>query len=156
MLKAAYDIGPVKKGDLFYYAHMDRTSSLPVGTKIRAGQQIGVVGDTGEGPEVTWGNFPPHLHFGWYDASGARTNLESGAMNPCPLLLWFEENGGAVSGGTNAAYCEAPQDASLAPSTDGDHRPVSYSPGTNPDLDAGDANDARSGPVLGQGRRPHD
>jgi len=34
MLKAAYDIGPVKKGDLFYYAHMDRESALLVGTKV--------------------------------------------------------------------------------------------------------------------------
>ena len=57
---------------------MDKQSALPVGTKVRAGQQIGIVGDTGEGREVTRGNFPPHLHFGWYDTSGTRTHLESG------------------------------------------------------------------------------
>jgi murein DD-endopeptidase MepM/ murein hydrolase activator NlpD len=58
---------------------MEEESALEVGTKVRAGQQIGVVGDTGEGREATRGKFPPHLHFGWYDAGSAdsRTNLES-------------------------------------------------------------------------------
>jgi murein DD-endopeptidase MepM/ murein hydrolase activator NlpD len=89
MLEAASDAGPIEEGDLFYYAHMKEESALKVGTKVRAGQQIGVVGDTGEGREATRGKFPPHLHFGWYDAGSAdsRTNLESGAMNPYPLLL---------------------------------------------------------------------
>ncbi|QIN79480.1 peptidoglycan DD-metalloendopeptidase family protein [Rubrobacter marinus] len=111
MLEAAYDVGPIKKGDLFYYAHLDRESSLPVGTEVRAGQKIGTVGDTGEGPEVTRGKFPPHLHLGWYDAelSEDRSEAESGAMNPYPMLLWLERNGGAVSGGTDAAYCQAPR-----------------------------------------------
>ena len=36
MIEAAYDVGPVEKGHLFYYAHMDRESVLPVGaSKIR-------------------------------------------------------------------------------------------------------------------------
>ncbi len=87
MLKVAYDAGPIKEGDLFYYAHMDEASTLPIGTKVRAGQKIGTVGDTGEGPEVTRGKFPSHLHLGWYDGSGDRTTLKSGAMNPYPLLL---------------------------------------------------------------------
>ena len=29
MLQAAYDAGPIKRGDLFYYAHMDEKSALP-------------------------------------------------------------------------------------------------------------------------------
>jgi murein DD-endopeptidase MepM/ murein hydrolase activator NlpD len=146
MLEAAYDIGPIEKGDLFYYAHMDRKSALPIGTKVRAGQQIGVVGNTGEGPEVTQGEFPPHLHLGWYDTSSAsdRTNLKSGAMNPYPLLLWLEENGGAVTGGTAAAYCKAPQE------------PIPALPGARPDLDTGDAYDARPSPVIGESEDHHD
>jgi murein DD-endopeptidase MepM/ murein hydrolase activator NlpD len=40
MLEAAYNTGPIKKGDLFYYAHMNKESALPIGTKVRAGQQI--------------------------------------------------------------------------------------------------------------------
>jgi murein DD-endopeptidase MepM/ murein hydrolase activator NlpD len=143
MLEAAYDVGPIEKGDLFYYAHMDQKSTLPIGTKVQAGQQIGVVGDTGEGPEITQGKFPPHLHLGWYDTSSAsvRTNLKSGAMNPYPLLLWLEENGGAVTGGTDAAYCKAPQG------------PTPDLPGVRPDLDPGNAYDTRPSPIIGEGRQ---
>ncbi len=107
MLKAAYDVGPIKEGDLFYYAHLEEKSMLPVGSKVRAGQKIGTAEDTGEGPEVTRDRFPSHLHLGWYDGSGERSTLESGAMKPYALLLWLERNGGAVSGGTDVSYCEA-------------------------------------------------
>jgi len=143
MLEAAYDAGPIQEGDLFYYAHMEEESALKVGTKVRAGQQIGVVGDTGEGREATRGKFPPHLHLGWYDAGSAdsRTNLESGAMNPYPLLLWLEEYGGSITGGMDASYCEAPQEES-----------VPNSSGTTPDLDTGDRNDARPSPVVERNR----
>ncbi len=143
MLKVAYDAGPIKEGDLFYYAHMDEASTLPIGTKVRAGQKIGTVGDTGEGPEVTRGKFPSHLHLGWYDGSGDRTALKSGAMNPYPLLLWVEQNGGAVSGGTNVSYCEAPQGPVPKPSTGESSWPASDSPDATPDLDTGDPNDPR-------------
>lgn len=145
MLEAAYDAGPIKKGDLFYYAHMDEESTLKLGTKVRAGQQIGVVGDTGEGREATRGKFPPHLHLGWYDTGSAdsRTDLESGAMNPYPLLLWLEAYGGAVTGGTGASYCEAPQGS------------VPDSTSTSPDLDTGDVNDARPSPAVEESRQDH-
>ena len=91
MLEAAYSVAPIEKGDLFYYAHMDRESSLPVGAEVRAGQRIGTVGDTGEGPRVTRGKFPPHLHLGWYDAGPSKehSEAESGAMNPYPLPAWL-------------------------------------------------------------------
>ena len=143
MLEAAHDAGPIKEGDLFYYAHMEEESALKVGTKVRAGQQIGAVGDTGEGREATRGKFPPHLHFGWYDAGSAdsRTDLESGAINPYPLLLWLEEYGGSITGGTDASYCEAPPE-----------EPAPNSSGTTPDLDTGDGNDARPSPVVEQNR----
>jgi len=152
MLKAAYDIGPIQKGDLFYYAHLNEESALPIGARVRAGQQMGLVGDTGEGPEGTRGKFPSHLHFGWYDTGfdSSRTNLESGAMNPYPLLLWLEQNGGAVSGGTDTAYCEA---QGPEPSTDEDHWPSPDSPGTRPDLDTGDPHDARPSPIIEESRQ---
>ncbi len=145
MLRADYDVGPIREGDLFYYAHMNRKSTLPVGTKVRAGQRLGLVGDTGEGPEVTRGKFPSHLHLGWYDAGAAsdRSEVESGAMDPYPLLLWLEENGGAVSGGAEASYCEAPQ----GPTPDSD------SPGERPDIDT---RDARPNPVVEDGERRRD
>ena len=158
MLEAAYDIGPIKKGDLFYYAHMDRESALPIGAKVRAGQQIGVVGDTGEGSEATRGNFPPHLHLGWYDTSSAgdRSDLESGAMNPYPLLIWLEENGGAVSGGKDVAYCEAPREPVSEPSTGEDAWLAPELSGTRPDLDTGSAYDARPSPAVEESRQRHD
>jgi collagen type III alpha len=143
MLEAAYDAGPIEAGDLFYYAHMEEESALKVGTKVRAGQQIGIVGDTGEGREATRGKFPPHLHFGWYDAGSAdsRTNLESGAMNPYPLLLWLEEYGGSITGGMDVSYCEAPPE-----------EPAPNAFGTTPDLDTGDRDDARPSPIVEQNR----
>jgi len=145
MLEAAYDVGPIRKGDLFYYAHLDERSTLPIGAEVRAGQQVGIVGDTGEGPEGTRGEFPSHLHLGWYDAdeAGARSEAESGAMDPYPLLLWLEGNGGAVSGGTDASYCEAPQGPV----------PASDSPGERPDMDTGDEKDARPSPVVEENER---
>ena len=142
MLEAAYDAGPSEAGDLFYYAVMEEESTLEVGTKVRAGQQIGV-GDTGEGREATRGKFPPHLHFGWYDAGSAesRTNLESGATNPYSRLVWLEEYGGSITGGMDVSYCEAPPE-----------EPTPNFSGTTPDLDTGDRNDARPVPVVEQYR----
>ena len=65
-------------------------------------------------------------------------------MNPYPLLLWLEENGGAVTGGTAAAYCKAPQE------------PIPALPGARPDLYTGDAYDARPSPVIGESEDHHD
>ena len=116
---------------------------MTLGTKVRAGQQLGVVGDTGEGREATRGKFPPHLHFGWYDAGSAesRTNLESGATNPYSRLVWLEEYGGSITGGMDVSYCEAPPE-----------EPTPNFSGTTPDLDTGDRNDARPSPVVEQYR----
>lgn len=136
MLEASYSVGPIRKGDLFYYAHLQRASDLEIGSQVRAGQVLGYAGDTGQGPEVTSGLFPPHLHFGWYDTSGARSNLDSGAMNPFPLLGWIEANGGALRGGSDVRYCEAPQTNTPNPSGDKDRWPLPKNPGERPDLHA--------------------
>ena len=152
MLRADYSIGPIHVGDLFYYAHMNRKSPLPIGTRVRAGQVLGVVGDTGQGPEVTRGLFPSHLHLGWYDMSGARTNLPSGAMNPYPLLQWLKANGGTVAGGSKASYCIAPQKQTPTPSTGGNNWPSTGSPGRQPDLDTGTRKAAPS-PIFEKRRK---
>lgn len=136
MLEASYSVGPIRKGDLFYYAHLERASDLEIGAKVQAGQVLGYAGDTGQGPEVTSGLFPPHLHFGWYDTSGARSALDSGAMNPFPLLRWIAANGGALRGGSDARYCEAPQKGVPKPSGGQDRWPAPKNPGTRPDLHA--------------------
>jgi hypothetical protein len=68
----------------FYYAHMDRyASGIYQGAHVKAGQVIGYVGNTGEGPERTEGKFVPHLHFGIYDADWK-------AINPYSLLKYWE------------------------------------------------------------------
>lgn len=51
------------KGTYFYYAHMDRyADGIIKGKKIKAGDIIGYIGDTGYGPPGTRGEFIPHLH----------------------------------------------------------------------------------------------
>ena len=117
MVKATTSVGPIEEGDLLYYAHMKSPGpSVEPGQEVSAGDQIGAVGDTGYGPEVTEGEFEPHLHFGWYDPSGQRAETSAGAMNPYPLLEWLKENGGTVSGSDDLApsasdgpaYCTSP------------------------------------------------
>ncbi len=70
----------------YYYAHLSRYDGKPkVGDKIKKGQLIGYVGDTGYGSEGTTGEFEPHLHFGMY--YGKENKLK--AFNPFPFLqLW--------------------------------------------------------------------
>ena len=145
MVRADYSIGPVKKGDLFYYAHLERESPLPIGARVRAGQVVGYAGDTGQGPEVTRGLFPPHLHLGWYDGSGGRSDVDSGAMNPYPLLEWIKSNGGSVTGGSNTRYCEALEPR--PPSTGETQWPDQNDPGVRPDLDTG-SDDPRPSPIV--------
>ena len=136
MVRADYSIGPVRQGDLFYYAHLQRESALPIGARVQAGQVVGYAGDTGQGPPGTRGLFPPHLHLGWYDASGTREEADSGAMNPYPLLEWVKANGGAVTDDSDARYCEAQRPGPPIPSGTGDW-PTPATPGTTPDLDTG-------------------
>jgi len=155
MLRAAYSVGPVREGDLFYYAHLDQESALPLGTRVRAGQMVGYAGDTGQGPEVTRGLFPPHLHFGWYDATGTRSFLPSGAMNPYPLLEWIGAGGGVLGGGSKARYCEVPRSGAPTPSTGPDRWPAARNDGARPDLDTGIDSPA-PGPVAGNGARAHE
>ncbi len=115
---------------------------------------IGYSGDTGEGPEVTRGLFPAHLHLGWYDATGSRSTVDSGAMNPYPLLEWIKANGGAVTGGSDARYCEAPSPPAPVPSTGQRAWPAPDAPGIRPDLDTG-SNEPNPSPVLHDDARVH-
>lgn len=49
----------------YYYAHLDKQLVKP-GQRVKKGQQIGTVGNTGNA-KLT----PPHLHFGMYSYAGA-------------------------------------------------------------------------------------
>jgi murein DD-endopeptidase MepM/ murein hydrolase activator NlpD len=94
MVEAAYDIGPIRKGDRLYYAHMRGPTPLETGDVVVPGQKLGEVGDTGHGPPGTRGRFDPHLHLGWYanwlGFGEERATANSGAMNPYPLLRRIE------------------------------------------------------------------
>ncbi len=100
MIRAAYDAGPVERGDLLYYAHLREPSPLQPGDEVEAGDEIGEVGRTAGQEEGTVQDFPPHLHLGWYEGFGlpgdSRSQAQSGAINPYPLLRWVEGNGGRV------------------------------------------------------------
>lgn len=94
MIEASRDVGPIERGDRLYYAHMNGPTPLEPGERVEAGRKIGEVGNTGQGPPGTRGEFEPHLHLGWYAGWGffetGRAEAASGAMNPYPLLRWIE------------------------------------------------------------------
>lgn len=155
MVEADYSIGPIVKGDMLYYAHMNNPQEIPIGTHVKAGQMIGYVGSTGEGSP---GTILPddrghHLHLGWYDPTMQRAEAASDAMNPYPLLNWLKENGGTVTGGGTVAPQACPEsDPMASPDGGGSTKPGSGSAEdllSNPNLDgSSDAiADLRSGNV---------
>ena len=94
MVEASEDVGNIRRGDRLYYAHMDRPTPLKPSASVRAGQRIGTVGDTGQGPKRTRGKFETHLHLGWYEGwsffGEDRASSMNGAMNPYPVLRRLE------------------------------------------------------------------
>lgn len=75
-------------GGYFYYAHLSAyEKDFQVGDRVCAGEILGLMGDTGYGPEGTSGKFPVHLHLGIYitDHRG-----EEMSVNPYPILVLLE------------------------------------------------------------------
>lgn len=53
------------QGTYFYYAHLESyVAGISEGDRIKAGEIIGYMGDSGYGKEGTTGQFPVHLHLG--------------------------------------------------------------------------------------------
>jgi len=74
-------------GIYYYYAHLSRYhKDVRQGRRVKKGQVIGYVGDSGYGEEGTTGKFAPHLHFGMYEGK------EEVAVNPYPFLKMWEKN----------------------------------------------------------------
>ncbi|MDR6227555.1 M23 family metallopeptidase [Desmospora profundinema] len=74
----------------FYYAHLERyAEEIQTGTKVKKGQIIGYVGDSGYGPEGTTGQFAPHLHFGVYVRESTWSPMRE-AINPYAFLRAWE------------------------------------------------------------------
>ena len=66
-------------GDSYYYAHLDAWApGLSVGQEVWAGEQVGIVGTTGNAPAHI-----PHLH--WEFHPGGFVPGGSSAINPTPL-----------------------------------------------------------------------
>jgi hypothetical protein len=76
-----------------------------------------------------------------------RSTVTSGAMNPYPLLEWIKANGAAITGGSDARYCEAPRAGGPIPFTGESRWPAAGSPGVSPDLDTG-SNDPAPSPAV--------
>ena len=76
-------------GGYFYYAHLSSyAEDFSEGDKVKAGEILGFLGDTGYGEEGTRGKFPPHLHLGIYIS--AKENEEY-PLNPYPVLQFLQE-----------------------------------------------------------------
>ena len=79
-------------GGYFYYAHLDSYSrDFQQGDSIQAGELLGLMGDTGYGPEGTRGKFPVHLHFGIYIRTSNRREI---SVNPYAVLRYLENTAG--------------------------------------------------------------
>lgn len=89
--KGGYRAGIRSKNNIYYYyAHLDSyAEKLCVGSKVKAGDFLGYMGDSGYSKdEGTKGLFPVHLHLGIMPA----TRLKYGELwiNPYPFLKYAE------------------------------------------------------------------
>lgn len=78
LLKGGYRVGiRSDSGVYYYYAHLSEYTDIYEGMRVKAGEIIGFMGDTGYGEEGTTGMFDVHLHFGIYinDANGNEISL---------------------------------------------------------------------------------
>jgi murein DD-endopeptidase MepM/ murein hydrolase activator NlpD len=71
-------------GRYYLYAHLSRTADgVSEGSRVRAGDVLGLIGNTGYGPPGHRDQFPPHLHLG----------IQAGSewVNPYPALVSLYE-----------------------------------------------------------------
>ena len=87
--KGGYRIGIRSVHDVyFYYAHLDSYArDFQTGDTVRAGELLGLMGDTGYGQEGTRGKFDVHLHVGIYVRTEQIPEL---AVNPYWFLKFLE------------------------------------------------------------------
>ena len=68
-------------GNTYYYAHLDAyTAAAHAGARVRAGQQLGTLGSSGDAERT-----PPHLHFEVHPAALAPLGYD-GAVDPTAYL----------------------------------------------------------------------
>ena len=74
-------------GIYYYYAHLDSYKpDIKTGDRVKAGDILGYMGDTGYGAEGTRGKFDVHLHFGIYINKGDGEK----SVNPYNILRYIE------------------------------------------------------------------
>jgi murein DD-endopeptidase MepM/ murein hydrolase activator NlpD len=88
--KGGYRIGiRSPSGGYFYYAHLsDYAEDLQLGDEVSAGTVLGMMGDTGYGPEGTRGQFDVHLHLGIYIQTEEAQEL---SVNPYWVLRYLQD-----------------------------------------------------------------
>ncbi len=95
-------------GNAFYYAHLSAYAPAAVeGARVRAGQVIGFVGNTGQAITT-----PPHLHFEIHPNAGD-------SVNPYPFLVAWQRGGDIPRAFTQATVSAAPAPAAGAVLVDG-------------------------------------
>lgn len=76
-------------GIYFYYAHLQSyAGDFKPGDRVKAGEILGLMGDSGYGAEGTVGEFDVHLHFGIYFSDKSGNEI---SVNPYPYLLYLKE-----------------------------------------------------------------
>lgn len=84
-----YRVGiTTEDGTYYYYAHLDSYANIKEGGKVKAGELLGYMGDSGYGEEGTTGKFDVHLHVGIYFYEDG----EEISVNPYWLLKFLENN----------------------------------------------------------------
>lgn len=74
------------RGFYYYYAHLEKyQKGLKKGSRVKAGDILGKMGNTGYGKEGTKGKFVVHLHFGIYRQRKGKEK----SLNPYYLLRRF-------------------------------------------------------------------
>ena len=85
--KGGYRVGITSdSGTYYYYAHLESYSNINEGERVKAGELLGFMGDSGYGPEGTTGNFAVHLHVGIYFYE----NGNEVSVNPYYVLKYLE------------------------------------------------------------------
>lgn len=86
--KGGYRVGiTTSSGTYYYYAHLYSYANLKEGQKIKAGELLGYMGDSGYGKEGTVGQFAVHLHVGIYFYE----NGKEVSVNPYYILKKLED-----------------------------------------------------------------
>ena len=86
--KGGYRVGVTSNsGIYYYYAHLDSYANLQKGQRVKAGELLGLMGDSGYGPEGTKGQFAVHLHVGIYSFEDGKEI----SVNPYYVLLSLED-----------------------------------------------------------------